>query len=230
VDIAYVAGTRRPSPDPLVWSLRTMAYHYPVDRVYIAGGLPRALDPNMVHHLPTAQRGHKWGNLAENLRAIVASDIGDTFIYMNDDFFVVADVDSIPLMDRGPLDAYCETLRERGGADHQEFVVGMRAQRDLLRQWGYIDPPCTDLHAPQPTDKARMAELLERVARDHPDHPVGHWRALYGAGLDSVTIRDPKHRGEITGTYWSSSPQSWRDTEGQWIRDRYWRPSPWEAR
>jgi hypothetical protein len=81
-----------------------------------------------------------------------------------------------------------------------------------------------------PVNKARLKETLAVI----PSHMGGHFRAVYGAGLPSTPLIDPKIKTpstmpELDWTYASSNPASWvNGMFGNFVRNRYWRPSKFE--
>src|SRR5690606_40521058 len=119
------------------------------------------------------------------------------FIWMNDDFFFHQNRATVPLSHREPIGETWERLggasRPAGSFEHQNFIAGMLSQVRVLREWGFPDDtPNCDMHVPIVLNKTRLKEVLDRVGASHPKHPVGHFRALYGAGLSSERLADPK--------------------------------------
>lgn len=235
MDIAYPAREGRRRHDPLVYSLRTVYHHLSVDRVYIAGELPREIDPSKVVHIPTDQSADKFTNIGRNLMAVLESDISEQFIWMNDDFFFLTDhPDGFPLYDRGSMLAYCQQLNPTPEGEHNEFVSGMWGQYQIMRAWGHgEDVKATELHVPIPLDKTELKHTIDRMSTEFPDHPIGHFRAVYGAGKESTTIPDVKLKRAdqmlVPGSpFISTSDAAWKGKAGDWIRALYWRKSPWE--
>lgn len=246
MDLAVpVGGYRSPKePEWLRWVLRTWAHHYPPDRVFIVGQWPHYLDPAQVTYIPTIQNEGKWANTETNLRAVMESDISEDFIWTNDDIFLLRDLDSLPLYASGTIADRISPMADKSGSvpkPTQEFYNGMFRQAHAASIWGY-DPTtalCCDLHVPIPVTKSRLKETLDR--RDdlgsnialEPVVPRGHWRMLYGLGLEAEVIEDRKFYGselpEVSDTFASIAPSAWRRNFGHYIRNRYWRASPWEA-
>lgn len=209
--------------------------HLEVDRVWIAGDLPNWIDPATVEHLPTDQSSSKFTNIGRNIRAVAESSIADDFLWLNDDFFIIEDLEEIPLHSRPePFGQLIENWNEHAGTtDHKAYIRGMRRQYQLLLEWGFDERiMCSDLHVPIPLNKGRLLEVLDRAAATAPDLEAGHFRALYGAGLEMVPIRDNKRKGESLELgdppFVSTSPVAWQRGAGVEIRSRYWRRSPFE--
>jgi hypothetical protein len=235
VDVVYCVGPRPPVPDVLRWSIRSLWHHLPFDRLYVAGVVPKWLGAEA---LPVDQDGPQWVNMGRNLKATLESDIAESFYWCNDDFFVTQNIAEVPLLARDTLfDDYLASRDPNAGLEHRRgFLAGMAAQRDILRAWGYDNSPCLDLHVPMPLEKARLKDLVGRIETDYPDHELGHFRALYLAvtDIEPVLIRDckvSKSSGTFPPewTYVSTGPAAWRTgSVGVQLRNRYWRPSPWE--
>lgn len=226
----------RQGPNPARWMLRTVHHHLPqVDRVVIVGDLPDWAEPDV--WIPSRNDRPKFTNIGNHLeRALRARDVSDEFIWTNDDIFLLADLTPMPVYARGPIDPYAANLKpDQGHADHRAFIDGIRRQAALAKLWGY-DPAATlnaDCHAPIPLEKDRLAAVLERRDQDDPAIEAGHFRMIYGLGLEATVIKDPKVRGDAVPdddrVIVSTSTRSWEGPCGDRIRNLYWRPSPWET-
>lgn len=226
--------TRR-GPEPLRWMLRTVHQHLPqVDRVVVVGHRPHWCQPDVWIHSPN--NSTKFTNIGRHLEAALRSpDVADAFIWTNDDIFLLADLGDLPVYARGTIQAHLESARIAGVKLHDDFVDGIRRQAALAKLWGY-DPATTlnaDCHTPIPLDKDRLASVLERRDKDDPAIEGGHFRMLYGLGLECQPIRDPKVKRDKTppadAVMVSTTTRSWESGVGETIRQRYRSPSPWEA-
>jgi hypothetical protein len=209
-----------------------------VERVFIIGHLPPKISPDRVEFIPTPQEGTKFANIGENLEAVMESHISEEFIWLNDDFMLLEDFTGpMPVWARElPMREHIERLHPGiGSAEHRAFVLGLITQFEILLEWGFDDPMCADLHLPIPLEKLRLKAITSRVWAEYPLLERGHFRALYGAGLELEPVADVKHsahRGfpEAVRGWVSSSPVAWNVGElGRVIRKRYWRPSRWEV-
>lgn len=237
-----VRDGRRPTPDYLTWTLRSIDKNLPHTNVVLVGALPKWVDPAAVTHVPTLQGVHKFVNIGVNLQAALDHpDVTDQFTWFNDDMYILRPVDQVPLMHRETIGAFCERLnthrhRAAHSTDHVAFVKGMQSQRWILRKWGFTDDePCTDMHTPIPIDKARCVDVLARAQQTAPEHQLGHFRALYGAGLPSQHLKDPKPSRKdfrVTDeTYLSTYVSTWKDgLVGQHIRALFPTPSKYEKK
>lgn len=239
VDVAFPTkrNYRASGSDPLRWALRCLSQHLEHDRVFIVGDLPSWVEPTSVVHIPVVQDATKFVNIGRNIRAAAGSEISDRFLWMNDDFFLLEDVEEVPLYCRHR--SFREVVQglhdEAGDANHRAYCIGMRGQLEILERWGFTEPHCTDLHVPIPLERGLLLEVLDRASHE-PGHELGHFRALYGAGLDAEPMMDVKlrhHRDMPREGAWvtSTNPVAWEVGDaGKMIRRRYHRPSPYERR
>ncbi|MFB7496091.1 hypothetical protein ACFC09_15590 [Streptomyces sp. NPDC056161] len=219
------------SGESLRYALRSMAANLPHRRVWLVGYRPPWAGG--VEHIPTHQAGNtKYKNTTAAMRAVCEHPgVSDTFIYANDDFFLMEPVESMPVFHRGPVrevDAYYAT---RGNGS---YLRGLRETRDLLVSLGHEDPLSYELHVPLPVNKRGMLAALE-IGR-HLD--VLHKRTAFGvlAGIGGTRMRDVKvlHRGpnfNTTSPFLSTMPDSFTNgMVGRHIRATFRRPSPYETR
>lgn len=250
MDVAYPVGRQRRNPDQLIWSIRSVCRHFPVDRIFIAGqALPPGLDPDCERlvFLKTEQTQTKFWNIGENLEAVLNSDISHRFLWMNDDFFFLQSFgeDSLPIWVRNsPFDVFCHRLarsvQDRPRSDeYRAYVNGMIGQRAILARHGISTKELTntDAHTPIMLEKTWASGLVSWLKRDYPKHPTGHFRALYGWGgaVGEVTVlRDPKIMNVVKlpepgVPLVSTNDKSWvQGKVGEWLRERFDVPSPFE--
>jgi hypothetical protein len=83
-----------------------------------------------------------------------------------------------------------------------------------------------------PVDPDRLRDVLKRVQDEFPDHELGHFKAIYGAGLKLTETMDCKiqtARDRIPNLpVVSSSPGSWRTRAGRELRQMFSEPSEYE--
>ncbi|WP_369387921.1 hypothetical protein AB5J72_10155 [Streptomyces sp. CG1] len=142
----------------LRYALRSWAAHLPHRRVWIVGYRPPwAVN---VRHIRTQQTGTKYQNTTAAMRAACEHpDVSSTFLYCNDDFFVMRpQTEPFPVFHRGPVrdvEAYYAT---RGNG---QYIRGLRETRDLLVSLGHEDPVSYELHVPLPVAKDGMLHALD---------------------------------------------------------------------
>jgi hypothetical protein len=202
----------------------------PHRQVWIVGHRPAWL--HGVRHIPTEQAGTKYANTTAAVRAACEHpEVSDTFLYCNDDMFVMEPLDSMPVLHRGRVrDVEAYYASRPGGA----YLRGMRETRDLLVEYGYPDPLCYELHVPLTVAKDGMLQALD--AGRHLE--VLHKRTAYGVlnEIGGEQINDVKvlHRGprfDRSTPFLSTMPDSFAHGEvGRVIRSRFPESSPYELR
>lgn len=233
MDVAYPLREKRSKLDPLMWSLRTLVNLPAVDRVFLVGGKPGWVTG--VVHVPTIQGDRKFVNIGTNLEALVEHDLSDPFLWMNDDQFIREPWEPVITTRQRTMDEFVESLRYVGSTDHDDYVTGMRSQRDIMADWGYDTETmrCPDNHWPMPVSPDRLRKILARVAIEYPDHHRGHFKAVYAAGLDLYETRDCKAQtpSQLPPDLpvLSTAPSAWLGKAGQMIRHEWTVPSVYEA-
>lgn len=239
MDLVYpVRNGAHDEPEWLRYALRTVEYHLLHDRVFIVGHRPSWIDWDQVTHIPSGQREQRFANQVEpylsyfnqraNLEVVMASDVSESFLWLNDDFFALRDVETVPFFHRGSLRAYLADLGDGG------YAEGLRFCLKLLEAWGQDDPDNYCVHAPLPIKKSRLIEVMERAWSEGLEG--GFMRALYPVGLEGnhVQVRDPKLTvldalPDLDWDWVSTTPTVFRSGQsGAMIRNRYWRKSRYE--
>ena len=231
-----VRDTPDREPESLRYVLRALAV--PHRQIVIVGGRPPWLNTDTLLHLPTVQDGDPWHNVGVALTTILADDrVGEDIVWLADDVHQMHP-HSLPVLSARlrPLDTYVAQLgRGNGSTYHRGYIDGVRAQRDMLRAWGYDTSalPNGCCHHPMPTTKTHLAATLDRIRAHDPKHPLGHFKAVHSADLDPLVVRDCKlvdatSRIRPDWPWVSTSATSWRGAAGQIIRRRWREPSHFE--
>ncbi|WP_413808114.1 hypothetical protein [Streptomyces sp. OE57] len=217
--------------EALRYALRSWAVNLPHRRVWLVGYRPPWATG--VEHIPTHQAGNtKYRNTTLAMRAACEHpDVSDTFLAVNDDFFVMRRQESMPVFHRGPVREVESYYATRGNGS---YLRGLRETRDLLASLGHEDPLSYELHVPLPVTKRGMLAALEIGA--HLD--VLHKRSMYGnlAGIGGTRMRDVKvlQRApsfDREAAFLSTMPDSFTNGHvGRFIRETFRRPGPYETR
>jgi hypothetical protein len=219
-NLVVIPVRRDPGPgEQLRHAVRAWCAHLPGAEVVLIGGRPSWWTGE---HIATDQRdgtAHQWArNFPLAMRA--ATELGGEFWWSADDIFALAEVPADPPTWCRPLDldTYLSEWRSRRvlGTYTRMFVDGIDSQRKILREMGVQTQHNADMHMPHRVSAGRLSELLDLFATRFPDHPAGHWRAVYGGLWPGrvVRMKDPKV-GPGQRVNWelgwaSSSNASWR--------------------
>lgn len=234
IDACWVV---RPGEDhaELAHSIRSVDANLPIRSVTVAGHKPWWLN---CRHLSTLQDDTAQVNALRNLRAILAcEDLTQTVALFNDDFYVMAPLDRLPLLHRGPLRA---AIQERPIGSARARALQDTA--DLLQRLGIRDPLSYDLHTPGVFHRSELAETLDLIAaytdRWDPDRGARIlWKTVHGnlwPNHHATYSPDVKIR-DLTAQPWPSPLLSTIDLAftygavGRHIRSMFPTPSRYEA-
>lgn len=217
--------------EALRYALRSWAVNLPHRRVWLVGYRPPWA--HGVEHIPTHQAGRtKYANTTAAARAACEHpDVSETFLWANDDMFVMRRQEAMPVFHRGPVREVEAYYAARGNGS---YLRGLRETRDLLVGLGHTDPLSYELHLPMSLEKGKMLEVLE--IGGHLD--VLHKRTAYGvlAGIGGTRMRDVKilhraPRGYEGLPFLSTMPDTFTNGHvGRYIRESFRQPGPYERR
>lgn len=182
LDIIYFVKDR-PRNEELRYSLRSVDINMPHKRVWIFGGCPTNIIPDV--RVRVNQVGKtKWDNVRSMYRMVCENkEVTDNFIMFHDDFFVMEPTDRIIPLYRCTLDEHIKILEPQGPTAYSKLLRGCRdaIKGDVALSY--------EIHTPFIFNK----ELLLNVINAFPDyHAI---RTIYGnlyyAG-QSERSNDPK--------------------------------------
>lgn len=179
MDLVYIC---KDGPnEELRYSIRSAVKNLAYDNVWVVGGKPEWYVGN---HIFVEQSRGKYNNARNNLKAITeSSEISDSFILMNDDFYILNKVNSVPYMHAETLD---DKIKNR-----QSFFTGNSYINLLMATLKIVSkkasPPILDyeLHVPMVMEKKKLSLVLR--------YP-GLWRSIYGNifNVGGIKITDVK--------------------------------------
>jgi hypothetical protein len=164
--------------------------------------------------------------------AVLSDEVSDPFWYFNDDFYVTAPTDELPLWHGGDWEQWLAALGPRYA--NSPYLRDAKLTISLLRKelWSNFKPLCWSLHTPLIIHKSWMKDALTI------DDSCGqrlHLRSLYGnlAGLEGVQApcHDVKQTAAIPEgqIYASSANVTWPTSQlGKQVRSMLTEKSRWE--
>jgi hypothetical protein len=106
----FVYMCRNGENEELRYSIRSVLHFFPDAEIWLIGGKPSWYTGN---HIMVKQDLPKYANVRNNIAALLQSDqINDSFVYMNDDFYLTSFADFETHYHRGYLDTYLDQNRE----------------------------------------------------------------------------------------------------------------------
>ena len=176
LDIVYFVK-ESPTNEELRFSLRSVDKNMPHKRVWIFGGCPRGIAPDI--RVKVKQNGKtKWDRVRNMFQvACENKELTDDFILFNDDFFIMKPTDHIDTLYRESLAKHIQILETGYNNKPSEYSRLLRRSMAQLDELG-CPTLSYELHTPFIFNKKKMLKLII----EHPD-----WRAtrtMYGNVYD----------------------------------------------
>jgi len=179
LDLVYIC--KEGPNEELRYSIRSAVKNLTFDNLWVVGGKPNWYIGN---YLEVAQNKSKYLNARNNLRALCnSSQISESFILMNDDFYIIKKVAEVPYMHGGLLSSKIKKYEEITGKTRYVLML-KKTFTNLFRRFKneVLD---YELHVPMIMEKEKLLKVLEA-----PDL----WRSRYGNtyGVGGREIDDVK--------------------------------------
>jgi hypothetical protein len=179
MDLVYIC--RNGNNEELRYSIRSAVKNLPHDKIWVVGGKP---DWYTGDYIEVNQGKSKYRNARNNLKAICnAKEISESFILMNDDFYIVNKIDSIPYMYAGTLS---DKIKQRDDIfNGNTYTALLRQTLGSLSRKNINTALDYELHVPMIMEKKKLSKVLGFS---------GLWRSLYGNifAVGGVKISDVK--------------------------------------
>lgn len=241
IDILYtMKHDKQNNSEELRYSLRSLK-NIPHRRVFIVGEKPDWV-MNVVY-IPVPQNMTKYENVRKNIiSAISDSRLGDNFILMNDDIFIMKKIDKLPCMNFGLMDDVIR-LYECRYPEGSCYIDRLKLHNQIIKNSGVKNPICYELHTPMLFNKHKMLDMYRTVDNIDVELPRSCYGNLYdigGACCGDVKIfLEPKHNPPL----YNSDPKKYLDGQsfvsatggafkngypGSYIRDKFPKKSIYE--
>lgn len=154
----YVYICRAGNNEELRYSIRSLVKNLPDVNVWVVGYKPDWYSGNF---MPVIDRGNKFANIHNALTAMCDNDnISNDFVLMNDDFFVIDQIDSIPVMHGGLLKDKIYEYNQL--ARNSLYVRMLTATYDRLLDLGIANPIDYDIHVPMHMNRQKLKEVARK--------------------------------------------------------------------
>jgi hypothetical protein len=188
MDLVYIC--RDGENEELRYSIRSAVKNLAHDKIWVVGGKP---DWYIGNHISVDQEKDKYENARNNLKAIVKSEnISESFILMNDDFYILNKVSTVPYMHAKTLNDKIENRDDKFSGNSYMNIL----RRTLPIIYNKVDGPVLDyeLHVPMVMEKKKLSLILRYK---------GLWRSVYGNifNVGGIEITDVKVYGESSIFY-----------------------------
>jgi hypothetical protein len=163
----FVYLCRNGENEELRYSIRSVLKWFPDAEIVLVGGRPSWYRGKFVR---VNQSGTKFENVHNNLKALCSStEIDEEIVMMNDDFFIVSQIDEIPYIYGGKLkDKIINQAKLTGNSAYLRMLKEM--YREIKRN-GIQEPLDYTLHVPMRVQKSKLKFIIDRSVA---------WRSRYG--------------------------------------------------
>lgn len=226
MDIVYIC--RDGDNEELRYSIRSAVKNLPHDNLWVVGGKP---DWYSGPYIEVPQDNFYYENARNNIRTIIKSnEISDTFILMNDDFFVMNKVKNLPYMYSGLLIDKIN-IRESYASGDMYTTMLIQTYSDLYEKSKIKQPLDYELHVPMIFEKQKLSSVIDSQ---------GLWRSMYGNiyGVGGQIFTDNKiyskeysfinNNVDFKSTYLSTEDNSFEDKK-EWFDQKFSNPSKFES-
>lgn len=159
--------------EELRYSLRSVEKNLEYNRVWIFGGCPVRIRPDV--YVKVNQTGKtKWDKVRNMfMMACQNKELTNNFILFNDDFFIMQPTDKIDTLYRVTLDEHINILKHGFGGTLSSYGKLLRDAKGKLVE---LDKPTLsyELHTPFIFNKKKLLKLLETYPEMHCN------RTMYG--------------------------------------------------
>lgn len=179
MDLVYICKNGK--NEELRYSIRSAVKNLQFDNLWVVGGKP---DWYAGNYIKVPQDKAKYANARKNLAALTDSEqISESFVLMNDDFYIINKVNSIPYMHGGSLKDKLELYKTLSGMT--SYVSMLNSTYINLSRNAKKEVLDYELHVPMPMEKEKLKKVL-----NHKDF----WRSRYGNtfNVGGIEMQDVK--------------------------------------
>ena len=155
--------------EELRYSIRSVVKSFPDSNIWVVGGKP----PWYIgDHIGVKQILTKYRNAIQNLKAICNSnEISEEFILMNDDFYIIKNINSIKIYHGGLLLDKINLYQKLNS--NSNYTRKLFATYKKIKSLGIESPLDYELHIPMVMEKKKLKQILE-------NNDQFLWRSIYG--------------------------------------------------
>ena len=186
LDIVYFVK-EWPTNEELRLSLRSVCANMAHKRVWIFGGCPKNICPDI--YVKAKQTGkNKWDNVRKMfLMACNNKELTEDFVLFNDDFYIMKPTDHIDPLYRCSLDEHIKILETNFNNKPSEYSRLLRTAKEDLE---YIHRPTLsyELHTPFIFNKKKLLYILEKFPDWHCTRTI-YGNAYFIGGKKSSDVK-----------------------------------------
>lgn len=179
VDLVYICRTG--DNEELRYSIRSAVKNLKFDNLWVVGGKP---DWYVGNYVEVSQEKSKYVNARKNLFAICNNrSISESFILMNDDFYIMESVDQVPYMHGGLMKNKISLYKSM--VKDTPYVKLLSKTFTNLSRRSIKDVLDYELHVPMVMEKEKLLQVINFSDL---------WRSRYGNtfNVGGIEIEDVK--------------------------------------
>jgi hypothetical protein len=181
MDFVYIC--KDGNNEELRYSIRSVVQSFPDSNIWVVGGKPTWYAGNYIN---IKQVLTKYRNAIQNLNAICNSnEISEEFILMNDDFYIVKNINTIETYHGGLLLDKINLYQKINS--NSNYTRKLAATYKKIKSLNIESPLDYELHIPMIMEKKKLKQILQ-------NNDQFLWRSIYGNvfGVGGKQMEDVK--------------------------------------
>ena len=219
--------------EELVYSLRSLERNFSYRRLFIYGGLPQGIKPDVYRRF-NYKLDTKWDRVRAMYRdACLDDELSDDFVLFNDDFFVMRKTEKLAPMYRCTMDEHISLLKQRYAGMASSYAKVLEKAQNMLKMAnkGYSEVLSYELHIPMIFNKHKLLEVMGAFPEAHALRTIyGNYFQIGGKQADDVNVFSPRQKFSKFTQFLSSDDIVWheRNDFNDYIRNKFDKPSRYE--
>jgi hypothetical protein len=178
----YVYICRSGDNEELRYSLRSIEKNMPEGKVWLIGSRPIWYIGNLIR---VKDIGGKFDNIRNCIKTVANNlEISDNFILMNDDFFALKKIDTVPILHGGSLKEKITRYKELRMPS--KYIKLLELTYQQLIKNNIYNPIDYDIHVPMTMNKKQLKDSIELAY--FPRSAYGNFAKVGGKQILDVKI------------------------------------------
>jgi hypothetical protein len=229
MDFVYVS--KQGDNEELRYSIRSVRKNFLESNVWLVGGKPDWYNGNFI---PVENISSKFNNIRNCIKqAALSKEISDDFILMNDDFFIIKEIDSMPVLHGGLLQDRISRYVEATGGNRYATLLSL-TNLNLKRQ-GIKHALDYDIHVPIQLNKSKVLEVVDQKLSFRSVY--GNKFNIGGTQTKDVKVYGSKLLKDMSYSFLSEDPTfistedlSFDYVYNEILKDMFYEPSEYESK
>ncbi len=178
MDIVYIC--RQGKNEELRYSIRSVVKNLPGSRIWVVGYKP---DWYVGDFISVPDTSSKFKNIHNLIKTIAYDDrISEDFVFMNDDFFFLEPMSTVPVLHGGSLKDKIDRYRNLN--PNSPYIHLLNRTYQVLITHGILNPIDYDIHVPMPMNRTKLKETI--LINHLPRSTYGNLASIGGSEITDV--------------------------------------------